>query len=367
MEINKICVIFMICVCGLLALSQVTNAKGECEYNGKTYKNNKSFKEGGKCRKCKCKNGAITCKTSNKCDADFCEAVNCKKLKCENKVTQKDLCCPLCGSEPVACDYNGLTYNDGDTFTSEDGCNTCQCIEGKVACTKMACLGCEKDGQEYNSGTSFLSSDGCNRCMCRNGKIKCTEKTCKDCTTKEGKTVPSGTTFSVDCDMCTCLDGNVKCIDRECPTCSYNGKEYEHKAMFRHEDGCNRCQCLYGQVECTDFDCPDDCMLNNIVIKDGQSFPSADGYNKCWCKDGDIMCTDFNCTLPGNSSCVNNGTVYQSGSSFLNDINEKCVCNDGEFECTDFRCGEAYVVPTLEGPKLCLCIFGSLECQSVFV
>ena len=45
--------------------------------------------------------------------------------------------------EPLTCEYGGETYQVGDTFESDDGCNTCSCdeYEGEtmVPCTEMAC------------------------------------------------------------------------------------------------------------------------------------------------------------------------------------------------------------------------------------
>ena len=41
----------------------------------------------------------------------------------------------------VVCDYDGNTYEIGESFPATDGCNTCSCMEnGNVACTKMACV-----------------------------------------------------------------------------------------------------------------------------------------------------------------------------------------------------------------------------------
>jgi hypothetical protein len=37
------------------------------------------------------------------------------------------------------CIYNGITYLQGESFKSEDGCNSCSCYNGKIACTLMAC------------------------------------------------------------------------------------------------------------------------------------------------------------------------------------------------------------------------------------
>jgi hypothetical protein len=38
------------------------------------------------------------------------------------------------------CTYGGATHQAGESFPSEDGCNTCSCLEdGSVACTEIAC------------------------------------------------------------------------------------------------------------------------------------------------------------------------------------------------------------------------------------
>ncbi len=43
------------------------------------------------------------------------------------------------------CDYEGVTYQVGESFPSIDGCNTCSCSEGGlVACTERACE-CDRD------------------------------------------------------------------------------------------------------------------------------------------------------------------------------------------------------------------------------
>jgi len=42
-----------------------------------------------------------------------------------------------CGGNP--CVYGGVTYSDGASFASTDGCNTCGCSNGTVACTARAC------------------------------------------------------------------------------------------------------------------------------------------------------------------------------------------------------------------------------------
>jgi len=38
-----------------------------------------------------------------------------------------------------SCQYGGKTYRSGERFPADDGCNSCSCGNGRVACTLMAC------------------------------------------------------------------------------------------------------------------------------------------------------------------------------------------------------------------------------------
>jgi von Willebrand factor type C domain len=43
-----------------------------------------------------------------------------------------------CGKD--TCEYDGVTYEVGDSFEDSEGCNICACEEGgNVACTTLAC------------------------------------------------------------------------------------------------------------------------------------------------------------------------------------------------------------------------------------
>ena len=43
-------------------------------------------------------------------------------------------------TEAGCCNYNGQTYQSGDTFKSADGCNNCSCSNGEVICSLRACM-----------------------------------------------------------------------------------------------------------------------------------------------------------------------------------------------------------------------------------
>ena len=44
----------------------------------------------------------------------------------------------------LGCEDNGVTYQSGDSVPSSDTCNTCECLDGAVTCTEMACGKCKK-------------------------------------------------------------------------------------------------------------------------------------------------------------------------------------------------------------------------------
>lgn len=47
------------------------------------------------------------------------------------------------------CEHGGKTHAAGESFPSEDGCNTCSCSETGVACTRRACApaACNPDNE----------------------------------------------------------------------------------------------------------------------------------------------------------------------------------------------------------------------------
>ena len=67
--------------------------------------------------------------------------------------------------EPLTCDYNGTTYNVGDTFDAGDGCNSCSCDEydgeTSVPCTEMDCSSVEPSACGDMSITECETNDSC--------------------------------------------------------------------------------------------------------------------------------------------------------------------------------------------------------------
>ncbi|XP_062512712.1 uncharacterized protein LOC134188563 [Corticium candelabrum] len=102
-----------------------------------------------------------------------------------NECVSSDQCPGVGTTKPTipvgGCTYNGRKYALGSEFPADDGCNTCNCIEGVVSCTEIACPPqgvCIYRGRTLPEGQKFLSDDGCNECHCSGGSIGCTEAYC---------------------------------------------------------------------------------------------------------------------------------------------------------------------------------------------
>jgi hypothetical protein len=90
------------------------------------------------------------------------------------------------GTVSQTCTYDGVTYDEGDSFEATDGCNTCSCADGEVTCTLMACETatvepCTYTGVTYDEGeVIYTTGDGCNTCACHDNDIVCTNNICGD-------------------------------------------------------------------------------------------------------------------------------------------------------------------------------------------
>lgn len=82
------------------------------------------------------------------------------------------------GSKEIACAYNGDRYNPGETFTAEDGCNTCSCgQDGSIACTEIACEPVAPI-DECTTDADCLSQ-GIDLSFCEAGAWKCINSMCE--------------------------------------------------------------------------------------------------------------------------------------------------------------------------------------------
>lgn len=160
--------------------------------------------------------------------------------------------CIIVSSGGDACEYDGVSYEVGDSFPANDGCNTCSCTEDGVACTEMACEPpvCVYDGQIYSAGESVPSGDSCNSCFCMD-------------------------------------DGSVACTGIACDICDYNGQIYTAGQSFPSTDGCNTCTCEPGGlVACTEIAC----VTCDPANEPNRVYQSLDPQ--------ECMLLDFDCTAP---------------------------------------------------------------------
>ncbi len=214
-------------------------------------------------------------------------------FSCDNDETKKH-----------TCEYNNKTYEEGESFPSIDGCNTCECDKDTgVSCTEIACnvdmdsdkndvdeYICTYNGKDYKQGDKFPATDGCNTCECiKDTGVACTEIACQ-----------------------TDADSDINDDDEF--ICTYNGKEYKDGDTFKSIDGCNTCGCCEGVINCTTMECSDTdpepsdtdpvtCFYDNKEYNIGDTFPSKDDCNRCECfEDGHVGCTEINC--PPNDSDI---------------------------------------------------------------
>lgn len=120
---------------------------------------------------------------------------------------------------PASCTVDGLTFPDGaQEIPDGDGCNTCQCRDGRLFCTALACpveSGCRIGGKVYADGSNDVpDSKSCNCCACEGGKVtRCSQSACglpASCRF-QGFDYPHGGGFGMEPYRCRCDAGSWSC------------------------------------------------------------------------------------------------------------------------------------------------------------
>lgn len=122
--------------------------------------------------------------------------------------------------EPEDCkakDFDGKKYDDGESYTTLDGCETCTCNDGNWGCkVKPSCIilpsDCTYDNQIYHNGET-RSAECDQTCTCDGGNWDCVMSPSSLCCERDGQIHPNGASFPAgdDCNTCTCNSGSVNC------------------------------------------------------------------------------------------------------------------------------------------------------------
>lgn len=152
------------------------------------------------------------------------------------------------------------SYNPGQTFTSADGCNTCQClVSGEIVCTARACLVDASTTPQPDS--SFIKIDS--PLVFKDALVVVDSASPKDLRADMPRDTAIPPDLSTQSDTPLPKDTAIVCI--------HNGKPMAAgESIF---DGCNTCTCSEtGQLACTKKYCPpvdaggEKCMLPTSLV-----------------------------------------------------------------------------------------------------
>jgi hypothetical protein len=258
----------------------------------------------------------------------------------------------------------GVTIEVGESFTQDDGCNSCVCEDGGAfVCTARACATtCSYNNLTHSVGDTFPETDGCNTCTCEaDGSVACTALACAETCDYDSQSYDVDDTFAATdgCNTCTCeTGGTVSCTATVCTeTCDYDSQSYDVDDTFAATDGCNTCTCETGGiVSCTEQECPSTCEYDRVWYDEGDVYPQGDGCNDCTCQfDGVSACTKRACFFicsdeiacePERGTCLEPGGFVGCDTCQTPAADDICVddrgCDTGEI-CTnsveDCACG----------------------------
>lgn len=163
-----------------------------------------------------------------------------------------------CVGEPVAqpnntttCDYNGETYNPGDTYMDIDDCNACTCNEnGLTTCTLMICDVVSPENNPETPEEIFCTQDvkdcGGDVWVGRDPANDCEFFPC-DVALQGATTLPAndGSIAPFQAGEPTTLseEGEPATLPEVEPACIINGIGLESNDTFVASDGCNVRSC----------------------------------------------------------------------------------------------------------------------------
>ncbi|XP_070188785.1 uncharacterized protein [Littorina saxatilis] len=329
-----------------------------CLYEQRIFRNMQRFLHpDNPCQQCACQQGSVTC-----------DGIACPQVTCSNPMPMAGQCCPVC---PKLCEYEGLSYDDGETFSPPNSpCHECLCRQGRVQCKRSmcpptqcrhprregccpVCNGCDYFGIQSPSGETFKDPQHpCRSCACLAGEVICEERLCPpvncpnpavvECCPEcsaclfHGQTATNGEIFNDPrdrCEQCRCFNGTVECMRKvckavacehpvqrdccqDCSRCMYLGRQYSLGQTFTDpENPCGECQCDGGTVTCRRPECPPVSCANPVQ---GACCP---------------VCRD----------CLYRGRMIREGQRFphFSDRCQECQCRRGDVTCAPKECPRA--------------------------
>nr|XP_014351812.1 PREDICTED: kielin/chordin-like protein [Latimeria chalumnae] len=372
-----------------------------CVYNRHRLRNGQTYQQ-DRCTKCTCRNGNVQC-----------QRVKCLDLACLDQFVPPGKCCPVCRP---GCKYEGKTYENGDFFLSlSNPCMNCSCRDSLVRCFPMqcqqlscaspiqtpgqccpSCPACDLDGEPHEHGTSFTTANGCQMCQCLDGRLSCRDvhkcprscthgmkppfgSCCRDCSSCDfqGQLIPDGTSFVANgdvCDRCVCKPRQEETVRKDSDPrvrvfgCVDGGIQREHTEEWRSPGNpCRTCKCLEGQVQCEKERCItscrnpsrprageccptcDGCLFNGREYRNGEGVANGDPCANCTCMSGDVLCDPVSCRpalcrnpvqgpgdcCPRCNECRYDSQTFADGQVFVasHDPCLSCRCTAGEVSC----------------------------------
>jgi hypothetical protein len=265
------------------------NSGAACETGGQSFPDGSDVPSGDTCNRCTCEDGTVSC-TERACDpvvcAEIIEASDgvCSRLPLDPCLSED----PDCGGFGPACEAAGQSFPDGSEVPSGDACNRCNCDDGAITCTEIACEpvvcdefvedfdgvcsrfpldpclfqdpdcggsangSCETAGQSFPNRSEIPSGDTCNSCGCYDGTVICTELACEPVFCAELVEESDGVCSRFPLDPCISQDPDC---GSGAGACEVAGQRFPNGAGVPSGDDCNSCACSEGNVICTDAAC----------------------------------------------------------------------------------------------------------------